>query len=400
MDSPVFFIIVAMMFASATLSIIFFLAWKTLGEKPYALSWSVGFAAATMQWFINLNGDWFGSHEAYWVTVNAFALVLITLGLRGHCQRTRCEKLPKNLWPYAGAVYAVVLWATLVDRHVGIQMAMIPGTAAVTLLMSARMIIRHREKSRPAEWAAAGSMIICAITQGIAAGMAALQGAGGDASYLTLYHTFNFVTLPASYMAMGMFVVFMLASDLSEDMKELAIRDQLTGVFDRRGLAEQGAIAYATSRRTGIPVSIIMTDIDRFKFINDEHGHAAGDAALCHFASILKDSRRANDFLARVGGEEFAVVLPGTDLEAAMSIAGRLCERIESTPVEVDGLVLGMTASFGVAMISDKDTCLSDTIVRADRALYRSKRAGRNQVDLESSQLMRAADGSLKPISA
>jgi diguanylate cyclase (GGDEF)-like protein len=104
--------------------------------------------------------------------------------------------------------------------------------------------------------------------------------------------------------------------------------------------------------------------------------------------------------LARVGGEEFALVLQGTDLQSAMKIADELCSRIEASPMRLDGIEFSMTASFGVATVSEKDAGLPDTIIRADRALYRSKRAGRNQVDLESSQLMLAADGTLKPINA
>ena len=400
MNSEVFYIVVAMHFASLTLSIVFFLAWKTLGGKSHALSWSVGFLAAAAQWLCNILAHWFPSWESYWLTVNALALGLITLGIRGHCQRTNCERLPKNLWPYAGAVYAVIAWATVIEPHAGIRTAMIPATAAATLFLSALMVIRHREKSRPAEWAAATSMVVFGLTQGIAAGMALMQGAAGDAGYLTLYQQYNFLTLPAGYIAMGVFVIFMIASDLSEDMKELAIRDQLTGVLDRRGLGEQGAVAYATARRNETPLSVIMTDIDRFKFINDEYGHAVGDSALVHFAKVLKESRRTEDILARVGGEEFAIVLPGTELADALKIADLLRGKIEATPMAVDAEQLQMTASFGVATVNSSDTCLSDTIVRADRALYRSKRAGRNQVDLESSQLMRAIDGTLKPVTS
>ena len=400
MDSPVYYIINAMLIASFTLSIIFFLAWKTLGKPPYALSWSVGFLGATFQWFFNLNQAWFTDYTVYWLTVNAFGLVLVTLGIRGHCQRTNCERLPKNLWPLAGIVYAAIVWTTVVDLHVGVSMAMLPATACITLFLSALMIIRHREKPRPAEWAAAVSMVIFGASQGVAAGMAMMQGAGGDTIYHGLYVHYNFLTLPAGYMAMAMFVIFMLASDISIEMKEIAIHDQLTGVLNRRGLAEQGATAYATSRRSGAPVSVIMTDIDRFKFINDEYGHATGDAALVQFSLLLKVSRRANDLVARVGGEEFALILPGADLEKAMKIADELCSRVEASPVSVEGTTLSMTASFGVATLSEKDTSLQDAIIRSDRALYRSKRAGRNQVDLESSQFMLAADGKLKPLTA
>jgi diguanylate cyclase (GGDEF)-like protein len=400
MAPEVFYIVVAMMLVSATLSVIFFIAWKTLGEKPYAMSWSIGFLGAALQWFFTLQRDWFPSFETYWLTVNSFALVLITLGLRGHCQRTNCKHLPKNLWPFAGVIYAGIVWTTAINPHVGVSVALVPAAACVTLFLSALMVIRHREKPRPAEWAAASSIVLFSVTQGIAAGMALLQSGGGDSSYQALYISYNFMTLPAGYMAMGMFIIFMLASDISIDMKEIAIHDQLTGVLNRRGLGEQGAQIYAMSRRMGRPVSVIMTDIDKFKNINDEHGHAIGDAALAHFSNLLKDERRADDIIARVGGEEFALILPGTALESAMDIAGKLRATIENKKIRVEGLSLSMTASLGVAAITDKDTCLSDTITRADRALYRSKRAGRNQVDLESSQLMVAADGSLKPISA
>ncbi len=400
MQPEVFYIVVAMMLASATLSIIFFIAWRTLGRKAYALSWSVGFLSATLQWFFNLQRDWFPSFEAYWLTINSLGLVLITLGLRGHCQRTNCQHLPANLWPFAGVVYAGIVWTTVINPHIGISTALVPAAAGITLLLSALMIVRNRIHPRPAEWAAAASMLLFAITQGIAAGMAVMQGAGGDVAYQALYMHYNFLTLPAGYMAMGMFVIFMLASDISIDMKEIAIHDQLTGVLNRRGLGERGAQAYATARRTGRPVSVIMSDIDRFKKINDEYGHAFGDIALVHFSKLMRENRRAEDVLARIGGEEFALILPGTELAAAMDIADKLCAKIESHEMQVDGVMIAMTASFGVAMVSDNDTCLSDTVSRADRALYRSKRAGRNQVDLESSQLMLAADGTIKPISA
>ena len=398
MPSPVFYILVALTFTSLALSFIFFLAWKTLGKKPYALSWSVGFLAAACQWFLNLNRHWFPSYEIFWLTVNALALGLITLGIRGHCQRTDCRHLPQNLWPLAGLVYVGIVWTTVIDPHVGARMTFVPATAAVTLFCSALMIIRHRERPRAAEWAAASCMVLFGLTQGIAAGMAALQGPLGDETYQSLYVHYNFLTLPAGYIAMGMTVIFMLASDISEEMKDVAVRDQLTGLLNRRGLGEQGAAAYASARRNDTLVSVIMTDIDRFKVINDEHGHAVGDLALTHFANVLARTRREDDILARVGGEEFALVLQGSDLDNAIRVAGNLCRSIESSPLQHDGVTLIMTASFGVAAISANDTCLTDIIVRADRALYRSKRAGRNQVDLESSQLLLAKDGTLKPL--
>lgn len=400
MTNPIFYILVALTLTSAMISVIFYLAWRTLGVMRHALTWSVAFLAATFQWAFNLGAPMFPSWEAYWLTVNALALVVITLGLRGHCQRTECDTLPANLWPYAAVVYGAIAWTTLVDKHIGISTALVPGAAALTCFLAVPIIVRHREKTRPAEYAAATAIFLVGITQLAASGIALMQGPLGDDALRTLYVHVNFLTLPAGYTGMAMFVIFMLASDISEEMKEVAITDQLTGTLNRRGFGSHAARAYATARRTSRPVSVIMSDIDRFKIINDEFGHAAGDLALAHFADLLRHDRRIDDVLARLGGEEFALVLPGTTLEEAMRIADRLCAKVEANPMPYEGGKMPMTASFGVATISDKDTCLTDVIVRADRALYRSKRAGRNRVDLESSQMMLAIDGRLKPIAS
>ena len=393
MTSAVFYIIVALTLTSAMISTTFFLAWRTLGRKPHALSWSFAFLAATFQWFVNLQSAKFPNFESYWLTVNGLALVVTTLGLRGHCQRTDCRILPRKLWPYACLVFLAILWTTAVDPHVGVSTAIAPGVAAITLFLSATMVLRHRATPRPAEFAAAVTMTLFGVTQLAASVAAFLQGAEGNAIYRELYININFLTIPAGYTGTAVFVLFMVASDLSEDMKELAANDQLTGLLNRRGFNALAANAYANSRRTGEPVSVVMSDIDRFKIINDEFGHAAGDRALSHFADTLKQGRRAVDVIARVGGEEFALVLPGTGLSEAMAIAEELCRRVESTPLLVDDKHLPMTASFGVATISGNDTCLTDVIVRADRALYRSKREGRNRVGRESRPVLLSMDG-------
>ena len=400
MDQQVFYILVSMIFTSAALSIVFFLAWKNLGEKPYALSWSIGFGAATLQWFFDLHAGWFQNPMVYSTIGNGLALVLITLFIKGHCQRTEIKWLPQNLWAFSGAVFIALVWVSFVAPHVGIRNSLVPVVACISLFLCALMTIRHREKSRPAEWAAAVSMVVFAISQGIAAGMAFMMGPDGDATYSALYKNYYFITLPAGYITTSMFVIFMLASDLSEEMKSIAIRDQLTKLLNRRGFNDYGERAFSLARRNGTQFSIIMTDIDRFKFINDKFGHAAGDTALAHFARLLVENRRSEDVVARVGGEEFALLLPGTDLRDAMAIADQLCEKIGATPMDLTAIGLPMTASFGVAAISENDRELDDMVRRADRALYRSKRAGRNQVDLESSQLMLAADGTLKPVTS
>ena len=398
MISPFFYIIFSLMVSSAVLSITFFIAWRNFGKRPHALTWAIAFFVGVLQFSTTLNAYNFPSESVYLLFENAFAITLITLGLRGHCQRTRCGWRPTNLVPFAAAIYAVTVWFAIFDPHAGIVRWIVPLYAAVTLALSAFLIVTYRETTRPSEWAAAISIALFAVSQLVAAGLALAQGAEHEPVLFDKFMHFTYITLPAGYMSTSIMIILMMASDISEKMKEVAVRDQLTGLLNRRGFTEYAERAFASARRRGTELSVIMTDIDRFKFINDRFGHAAGDVALAHFAALFAEDRRKEDIVARVGGEEFALLLPGTDLRDAMALADQLCRKVGATPLDLTSVGLPITASFGVAAISRDDTTVDDMIRRADRALYRSKRAGRNQVDLESSQLMLAADGTLHPI--
>jgi diguanylate cyclase (GGDEF)-like protein len=396
--SPVIYIQAALCTTSLIIAIIFFMAWKTLGDKPWALNWSIAFVASTLYWLISLVSEQFPNHTSYWLLANAFGFAMITLALRGHCQRTNCANLPDNLWPYASLLFAGVFWTTAIQPHAGFSAAILPFACAISLFLSAVMIIRHREQTRVAEWASAITMIVFGLVQVPAALFIYKLGPDTDVVMGLMFSHASMLLLPAGYVGLAMFVIFMLASDLYEDMKEIAVRDQLTGLLNRRGFGEQAVVAYATARRTVQPVSVIAADIDHFKLVNDEFGHNVGDKALVHFSRLLTEDRRVEDIVARIGGEEFVLVLPGTDVVEATSIADELCERLEASAMAVDERKVVMTASFGVAAISDNDASLADVVIKADRALYRSKRAGRNRVDLESSQTLRTLDGTLETI--
>jgi len=396
--SPVFFILVSLAMTSVMLSTIFLIAWKTQGHRQYALTWSLTFMVATLQWLANLARGQFPGFVSYWLLVNALTLVTVSLALLGHCQRVNNRWPAWRHWVPPVLCYVLIAWFTVVQPHAGLRTSLGPAYAACTLLVSAALVLRFRDRPRAAEWGAAAVMGLFAMSQFIAACVALTQGAEPVPVRVDLYNLVNFLTLPAAYTGMGMFVIFMLASDLSEQMKEIAVRDQLTGLLNRRGFAEAAAKAFATARRTDRPLSVIMTDIDRFKAINDLYGHGTGDRALRHFSRILSQARRDEDVVARVGGEEFALVLPGTEVDEGIRVAERLCRQLEQTPMDTDIDPLVMTASFGVATISINDVNVSDIIVRADAALYRSKRAGRNRIDLESSQLMLMPGGELRPV--
>src|SRR6185503_8167509 len=163
--------------------------------------------------------------------------------------------------------------------------------------------------------------------------------------------------------------------------KTAALTDPLTGLFNRRGLVEAARELTATNARRARPVTVLAFDLDHFKSINDRFGHAVGDEVLRLFASVATTNMRVTDFVARLGGEEFAAIVPGT-LEEGIMIAERLRVAFETAARTVAGRYLGATVSVGVAA-HPAPTNIDALLARADEALYAAKYAGRNRVEAE-----------------
>jgi diguanylate cyclase (GGDEF)-like protein/PAS domain S-box-containing protein len=164
-------------------------------------------------------------------------------------------------------------------------------------------------------------------------------------------------------------------------LRDLASRDPLTGVANRRHFFERAAEEFARSRRYKRPLSILMLDIDHFKPINDRYGHQRGDEVLKVLCGMSKTRLRDVDLLARIGGEEFTVLLPETDAEGARIVAERLREFVAGLKVETEGAEIRWTISIGLAALLPSDTSSEDCLRRADKALYRAKDGGRNRVE-------------------
>lgn len=164
---------------------------------------------------------------------------------------------------------------------------------------------------------------------------------------------------------------------LREKLKNQALRDPLTGLYNRRYLEDMLERFMVLSQRSSRPLSVIMIDLDHFKRLNDEHGHAVGDAVLRDSAEAILGALRQSDVACRYGGEELTVLLPDTGLEEALTKAEILRARIESLS-EVHGTRI--TASFGVAAYPETSTNVGGLITMADAALYEAKHAGRNRV--------------------
>lgn len=164
------------------------------------------------------------------------------------------------------------------------------------------------------------------------------------------------------------------------ELKWLAETDELTGLKNRRKFLAGVQKALDRLKTGGSPTSMLIIDLDHFKAINDTHGHAVGDEALCHAAEQFKKELRRGDLLARIGGEEFAAILPNTDEWGAIMVAERVRARLAATPFESRAGPMNLTASIGVTSLQGTDRSADTALSRADNALYRAKNEGRDRV--------------------
>jgi diguanylate cyclase (GGDEF)-like protein len=155
-----------------------------------------------------------------------------------------------------------------------------------------------------------------------------------------------------------------------------AMTDELTGLPNRRALER------SMHDHSGGPCSVLYIDLDHFKALNDGFGHAAGDAALRHVAAIFKRALRSGDVPARIGGEEFALWLPGARASKAMEVANRVRDAVRGSVFEHGGAEIRMTCSIGVASIPESVSQVDNLLGAADVATYRAKEAGRDRIEV------------------
>jgi diguanylate cyclase (GGDEF)-like protein len=173
-----------------------------------------------------------------------------------------------------------------------------------------------------------------------------------------------------------------IAAELAVANRRLAnaaLTDLLTGLPNRRSAMDQLQQAWSAASRSGIPLSVMVVDIDHFKHINDTYGHAAGDAVLREAANTLRSSARRQDSVCRIGGEEFLVICPNTDIKAAMQSAERLRTTLEAKRIAIGQVEKSITASIGVATKLPSTVDIDALVSAADQALYAAKQAGRNR---------------------
>jgi diguanylate cyclase (GGDEF)-like protein len=176
-----------------------------------------------------------------------------------------------------------------------------------------------------------------------------------------------------------------------QELETLAERDTLTGLYNRRKFMQLAEQELARAARVPGELSLLMVDLDHFKHINDQYGHPAGDAALQQAAAILQQGVRGTDLVARMGGEEFIVLMPNTGRTGAMAAAEKLRHALSERPLDLLGQSVAVTASIGVTGLPAHQRASIDVLyAAADAALYAAKKNGRNRVECAEPAAMEA----------
>jgi diguanylate cyclase (GGDEF)-like protein len=380
--NPVAYLLVSLGLTSVVLTIIFAIAWYSFGRRPYALLWSMAFLFAALQWSLNLSSQKLPlAFESYWMLVSLCSACTLSLSVAAFRMRARLRNRIAWYLVINALELGAIAYFLIVDRHTGLRTAI--GPLYATIMMAACIhAIAHPRSVQLAEWGMIASAGIFGLCEAAAAIAILLGGAAGTQESLNLYRAINFLSLPASYTGMGLFTVLILASDMSKEMKTLALTDSLTGVMNLRGFKDAANRALSLRQRTDTPLSVIVCDVDHFKSINDRHGHAAGDICLSEFARHLQRSARGQDLVGRVGGEEFALLLPDTSLDDATSTAERLRSSLAGLAIQHEGKSIQLRASFGVSAATSVHDDVDLLVRRADQALYRAKHEGRDRVSV------------------
>jgi diguanylate cyclase (GGDEF)-like protein/PAS domain S-box-containing protein len=175
--------------------------------------------------------------------------------------------------------------------------------------------------------------------------------------------------------------------EMEAELFRQASTDSLTGISNRRYFENQAEQEMRRARRFARDMTVMMIDIDHFKPINDQHGHAVGDAVIQGVVKRALESLRQSDSIGRIGGEEFAVLLPETSLMAAYDVADRLRMHMQERPIIAGHTAITCTVSIGIAQLSAHDGGIEDLMHRADTALYIAKNGGRNRVEIAQAPL-------------
>jgi diguanylate cyclase (GGDEF)-like protein len=349
-------------------------------------------------------------HWAAYAALSAACFAALTAALHAHaapqaemlraignlCGIVALMALQRGIWIFIGhpprlRAHLLALGVALVAAYVGLSPSggalRVSLNCTVLVLLSASMALdlhRHsRDRLRLRRPWLMAAPLLAAVAGFAFRGIRGALRPDTVASEMTIDSALNVDSaLAYTIIALSFHAVLMalVVRRLLGDLQHRSRHDGLTGLLNRHAIEEAMQAQMQRSRRTGETFSVLMLDLDHFKAINDRFGHAVGDRALKHAATTLTSGLREVDRLARIGGEEFLVLMPDAGPEAARTVAERLRAHLDANPLPIDATSVPLSVSIGIAQWSAAVEDASRLLVRADAALYQAKVEGRNRV--------------------
>ncbi len=274
---------------------------------------------------------------------------------------------------------------------VAVRVALNAAPLALLQLTVAWSVLFHRKGLRPADYLTGTLFVACAVLA-VSRGLIELLVAADVAPALHRIVSTGVFVFGSILPMLGTIGFMLMCSDqLSDDLGRLAMIDPLTGAYNRRTLAERAQAAIGEATRLHLPLALLAIDVDHFKQINDEYGHDTGDEALLGLVRLMGESLDAGYVLSRIGGEEFAILMPGLDEAEACGVAERVRRHVADSSLSINGHTIRLRISIGVSALAGDVADLGAMLRAADRALYAAKRGGRDRV-VAGATLARAPD--------
>ena len=348
-----------------------------LAARWFAVSFAFGMVNALAEFSIPFLAEPRYAVTATFASVLA-ALMVFNLGLASFYRR----RAPVMLMTAAFALSVIVQMATYdMPRSSFLRMVFYQTPYFVMQAVGAWLVLTSARRDR------VGTLL------GVALSLSALHflakpfiaaAAGGNGATAGNYLSTNYALISQTSgtvlaLTIALLVLVVLVRRLLADVSQRARTDSLSGLLNRGAFEAELAAMIAAARNSGMPVSLVLCDLDHFKRINDTYGHASGDGVIRTFARLLRENAATGFAVGRIGGEEFALALPGCNLATARLFAESIRLSFATMPVEGLPEKLRFTASFGVAEL-DPGEPVADALRRADRALYDAKEGGRDRI--------------------
>jgi diguanylate cyclase (GGDEF)-like protein len=367
-----------------------FVNWRIHRNSVGAKFWCIGLSVQTVGLFLsasfNIGPD---TDPVFLFAMNMLVSSGHILMLYGTASFADRPFRPRLYILLAGVMTAGYGWYCLIDPHVMGRVLTLAAILILTNLLSLTRLWHIGRRDGPAGAVVLAAAMVATIL--VAATLFALQLASGP-SMANVYDAGN-ALVPVAVLTLiafettTIFGYLLLSAGYSQArLREMALTDPLTGLANRRAFDREVARRLSGSR-AGQNLALLLFDIDRFKRVNDTHGHDIGDLVLRHLATTARAVSRPRDLIARIGGEEFAIILDDRDSDALETLANRLRTAVEASPARVEGRHLAITVSVGCARRPCRDTRDVEALIKAaDTALYTAKSSGRNRVEVAPSE--------------